>query len=100
GRTYFFIIPPFAPRTPKPAEVIPISTTVCHTGEAAEAAAGLNLPSALPGVMNVLTSNMKTFIINSENKVTAGVDPQQNATGAVPFTTLDELTQVTYEWPL
>jgi Protein of unknown function (DUF3489) len=100
GRTYVFIIPPFARRKPKPAEVIPISTTVCHTGEAAEAAARLNLHSALPGVMNVLTSNMKTFIINSDNKVTAGAEPPENATGAVPFTTLDELTQVTHEWPI
>jgi hypothetical protein len=56
--------------------------------------------------MNVLTtnsgrrSNMKTFIISSENKVTAGAEPQPNATGAVPFTTIDELTQMTHEWPM
>ena len=100
GKTYVFIIPRLAPHTPKPAEVIPILTTVCHTGEATEAAVGLNLHSALPGVMNVLTSNMKTFIINSENKVTAGAELPQNATGAVSFTTLDELTQMTHEWPL
>ena len=43
---------------------------------------------------------MKTFIISSENKVTAGVDPQQNATGSVQFTTIDELTQMTHEWPM
>ena len=81
GKTYFYIIPPFAPRKPKPAEVIPISATVSDAAEAAGEAAQLNLPSALPGVMNVLTtnsgrrSNMKTFIINSENKVTPGANP-------------------------
>jgi hypothetical protein len=106
GKTYVFIIPPFARRKPKPAEVIPISTTFADAGEAAGAAARLNLHSALPGVMNVLTthcarrSNMKTFIISSDNKVTAGVDPQQNTTGAVQFTTLDELTEMTHEWPM
>jgi hypothetical protein len=106
GKTYVFIIPPFTRRNPKPAEVIPILTTVSRAGEAAGAAARLNLHSALPGVMNVLTtnsgrrSNMKTFIINSENKVTAGTDPQPNATGAVRFTTIGELTQMTHEWPM
>ena len=43
---------------------------------------------------------MKTFIINSENKVTAGAEPQPNATGAVQFTTIDELTEVTRDWPM
>ena len=43
---------------------------------------------------------MKTFIINSENKVTAGGEPQPNATGAVQFTTIDELTEITHEWPM
>ena len=106
GKTYFFIIPPFAPRKPKPAEVIPISTTLSPAGAAAGAAARLHLPSALPGVMNVLTttsgrrSNMKTFIINSENKVTAGAEPEQNATGAARFSTIDELTEMTHAWPM
>jgi hypothetical protein len=56
--------------------------------------------------MNVLTtnsgrrSNMKTFIINSENKVTAGTEPEQNATGTARFSTIDELTQMTHEWPM
>ena len=52
GKTYFFIIPPFVPRKPKPAEVIPISTTVSDEDEGAGEAARLNLPSALHGVMN------------------------------------------------
>ena len=43
---------------------------------------------------------MKTFIINSENKVTAGGEPQPNAEGKVQFTTLDELTEVTSDWPM
>jgi Protein of unknown function (DUF3489) len=106
GKTYFFIIPPFAPRKPKPAEVIPISTTLSDAGEVAGEVASLNLPSALPGVMNVLTtnsgrrSNMKTFIINSENKVTAGSESLPSAAGVVQFTTINELTEVTREWPM
>ena len=36
---------------------------------------------------------MKTFIISSESKVTAGAEKPSNATGAVRFTTIDELTQ-------
>jgi hypothetical protein len=36
GKTYFYVIPPFAPRKPKPAEVIPISTEVSDAGEAAK----------------------------------------------------------------
>src|SRR5258708_3472398 len=104
GRTYVFVIPPFVRRKPKPAEVIPISTTLSPAGAAAGATARLNLPSALPGVMNVLTtnrgrrSNMKTFIINSENKVTAGAEPEHNATGVARFSTIDELTQMTHAW--
>jgi len=43
---------------------------------------------------------VKTFIINSENKVTAGGEPQPNAEGTVQFTTLDELTEVTRDWPM
>ena len=43
---------------------------------------------------------MKTFIISSENKVTARAEPQPNATGAVQFTTIDELTEMTHEWPM
>ena len=43
---------------------------------------------------------MKTFIISSDNKVTAGAEPQPNATGAVRFTTLDKLTEMTHEWPM
>jgi len=56
--------------------------------------------------MNALTtnsgrrSNMKTFIINSENKVTAGAEPKQNATGAARFSTIDELTEMTHAWPM
>src|SRR5258706_11348257 len=102
GRTYVFIIPPFVRRKPRPAEVIPISTTVSHAGAAAGATARLNLPSALPGVMNVLTttsgrrSNMKTFIINSENKVTAGAAAKQNATGAGRLNTIHEFKGVAH----
>ena len=33
GKTYFYVIPPFAPRKPKPAEVIPISTKVSEAAQ-------------------------------------------------------------------
>jgi hypothetical protein len=106
GKTYFYIIPPPVPRKPKPAEVIPISTAASDAGEAAGAAAQLNLPSALSGVMNVMTtnsgrrSNVKTFIINKENKLTAGDEAQPNAAAEVQFSTLNELTQATRDWPM
>src|SRR6185503_15394687 len=45
-------------------------------------------------------SIMKTFIINAENKVTAGAEAQPNAAGVVQFTTVDELTKVTRGWPM
>ena len=43
---------------------------------------------------------MKTFIINSENKVTAGAEREQSATRAARFSTIDELTEMTHAWPM
>jgi hypothetical protein len=47
---------------------------------------------------------MKTFTINSENKVTtwdSRAETQQKTTpGAARFSTIDELAQITREWPL
>jgi hypothetical protein len=107
---HVFIIPAPGRRKPKPAEVIPISTTVSQAGEATGATVRLNLHLAPTGVMNVLTtdsgrrSNMKTFTINSENKITPGdsqAETEQKATpGAARFSAIDELARMTDEWPL
>ena len=47
---------------------------------------------------------MKTFTINSENKITLGdsqADTEQKATpGAARFSAIDELARMTDEWPL
>ena len=47
---------------------------------------------------------MKTFTINSENEVTAldsRIDAEQNtAPGAARFSSIEELAQVTQDWPL
>jgi hypothetical protein len=110
GHKHVLIIPAPARRKPKPAQVIPISTTVSQATEATGADARLKLHSAPKGVMNVLTtnsgrrSNMKTLTIDSENKVTvldSRVEAEQNAApGDARFSSIDELVQVTQDWPL
>src|SRR5436190_23713137 len=99
GRTHVLIIPAPARRKPKRAQIIPISTTVSIEHKATGADATFSLHSAPTGVMNALTTNsgrrskMKRFTINSENKVMAGAEREQNATGAARFSTIDELMQ-------
>lgn len=110
GRRYFFTIRAPVRRKPKPAEVIPISTTISQVGESTSADARLNLLSSPTGVMNVLTTNsgrrrnMKIFAIDSENKVTtwdSRAEAEKKGTpGAAQVSTIEELAQMTGEWPL
>jgi hypothetical protein len=110
GRTQVLIIPASARRKPKRAQAIPISTTISQERKATGADARFSLHSAPTGVMNVLTtnsdrrSNMKTFTINSENKVMAldsRVEDEPNtAPSDAQFSSIDELAQATQHWPL
>src|SRR5438477_1725164 len=81
-----------------------------QAGEPIGASVRLRLHSEPQGVMNVLTtnsgrrSNMKTFTIDGENKITAldsRAEAEQNAAlSAARFSSTDGLAQVTQDWPL
>src|SRR6266478_9281322 len=111
GRVHVLVISAVRPELQsKRAEVIPISTTSSEAGQPIGTDARLNLHSAPAGVMNVLTtksgrrSNMKTFAIDRENQVTALEFRPEAEPSAVPdaarFSTIDELAQMTHDWPL
>ncbi len=107
GRVHVLVIPAVRPGLrPKRAEVIPILTTGSGAGQPIGTDTRLSLHSAPAGVMNVLTtmnvarrSEMKTFTIDTENKV--GTEAEQTAApGAKRFSSMEEFAEMTQDWPL
>ena len=107
GREHILVIPALRLELrPKRAEVIPIPTPSCEAEPLLGTESRWNLHSASAGVMNVLTtmdvarrSEMKTFTIDSENKV--GTEAEQStAPGTKQFSSREEFAELTQDWPL